>query len=30
MDGDDERQAVSAIAAMIASWWLDHQHDPAE
>jgi len=27
VDGDDERQAVTAIATMIASWWHDHQHD---
>jgi hypothetical protein len=25
MDRDDERQAVTAIATMIASWW--HEHD---
>jgi hypothetical protein len=30
MDGDDERQAVTAIATMIAAWWHDHQHDPPE
>jgi len=30
MDGDDQRQAVTAIATMIATWWRDHQHDPPE
>jgi hypothetical protein len=30
MDRDDERQAITAIATMIATWWHDHQHDPAE
>jgi hypothetical protein len=30
MDGDDERQAVTAIATMIASWWHDQQHDLPE
>jgi hypothetical protein len=30
MDGDDQRQAVTAIATMIAAWWHDHQHDLPE
>jgi hypothetical protein len=30
MDSDDEGQAVTAIATMIAAWWHDHQHDPPE
>jgi len=28
MSKEDEQQAVAAIAAMIATWWHDHQHDP--
>ena len=27
---EDQQQAVTAIAAMIAAWWHDHQHDPDE
>jgi hypothetical protein len=30
MTKEDEQQAVAAIAAMIAAWWHDHQHDPNE
>jgi hypothetical protein len=28
MSKEDEAQAVTAIASMIAVWWQAHQHDP--
>ena len=30
MTKEDEQQAVTAIAAIIAAWWHDHQHDSKE
>jgi hypothetical protein len=28
MTSEDHRQAVTAMATMIAMWWHDHRHDP--
>ncbi len=28
MNNEDYEQAVTALAAMIAAWWHDHQSDP--